>query len=129
MQLGQLQAIESDILSLGYQMLAISADQPENLVPTVDKHSLGFTVLSDSKMDAARAFGLAFQIDDPTYERYKGFGIDLEKASGAQHRQLPVPAVFIFDASGKIAFSYVNPDYRVRVPPSVILAAAKAAAE
>lgn len=111
---------------MGYQILAISPDTPENLKPTVDRHSLGYQLLSDSELTAAKAFGIAFHLDEPMFERYKGFGIDLEAASGQDHHQLPVPAVFVCDDKGKVAFSYVNPDYRVRVDPSVILAAAKA---
>ena len=61
-------------------------------------------------------------------EQYEGFGIDLEKASGENHGQLPVPSVFVLDQDGVIQFHYVNPDYRVRIDPDVILAAAKAAA-
>ncbi len=79
-------------------------------------------------MEAARAFGIAFKLDEKTKEQYQGFGIDLAEASGESHWQLPVPSVFVLDADAKIQFHYVNPDYRVRIEPSVILAAAKAAA-
>jgi peroxiredoxin len=74
------------------------------------------------------AFGLAFRVDDATFQRYHGFGIDLEAASGKTHHILPVPAVFIVDENGRIEFEYVNPDYRLRIPASVVLAAAKAGA-
>ncbi len=47
-------------------------------------------------------------------------------ASGQTHHQLPVPSVFIVGKDGKIGFSYVNPDYRVRLEGDVMLAAAKA---
>lgn len=123
--MGQLQGIEKDISDLGYQILAVSADKPANLQPTVDRHSLAYTLLSDADLDAAKAFGLAFQLDQATIDRYKGFGIDLEEASGHSHHQLPVPAVFIFDDQGTVAFEYVNPDYRVRIPPDLVLAAAR----
>lgn len=122
--MGQLQGIEKDISDLGYQILAVSADKPANLQPTVDRHSLAYALLSDADLEAAKAFGLAFQLDQATFDRYKGFGIDLEEASGLSHHQLPVPAVFIFDDQGKVAFEYVNPDYRVRIPPDLVLAAA-----
>lgn len=96
---------------------------------TAVKHEMTWTVLSDAEARAALAFGLAFRVDDPTVERYKAFGIDLESASGQAHHLLPVPAVFIVDESGKIEFQYVNPDYRVRVPAEVLLAAAQAGAK
>lgn len=87
-------------------------------------------LLSDSKLDAARAFGLAFQVTPETVEQYKRFDIDLEAASGGEtHHWLPVPAAYLLDASLEVVFSYVHPDYRVRVPPAVVLAAARTALE
>jgi hypothetical protein len=42
---------------------------------------------------------------------------------------LPVPGVFLIDAAGRVQFSYVHPDYRVRIPAPVVLAAARALAK
>jgi peroxiredoxin len=96
---------------------------------TMVRHEMTWTVLSDAESKAALAFGLAFKVDDRTVDQYKGFGIDLEAASGQTHHVLPVPAVFIVDESGKIEFQYVDPDYRARIPPEVLLAAARAGAK
>jgi peroxiredoxin len=123
--LGQLQKIENELLALGYRILAISPDLPENLTASVDKNSLSYVLLSDSKMEAAKAFGLAFRVDDKGYERLSGYGIDLEAASGEKHHLLPVPAVYLIGKDGIIQFQYVNPNYRVRLTPEVLLASAK----
>ena len=48
--------------------------------------------------------------------------IDLQKASGEDHYQLPVPAVILVGKDGKIQFIHVNPDYRQRLASKVILA-------
>ena len=95
---------------------------------TITKNSLNYRVLSDSKMELSQAFGLAFRVDDATIERYKGFGIDLEKSSGEAHHLLPVPAVYVLNTDGKVEFQYVNPDYRIRIEETVLLEAARAAA-
>jgi hypothetical protein len=42
---------------------------------------------------------------------------------------LPAPAVFIVSGKGQILFQYVNPDYKVRLHPEILLAAAKAFAK
>lgn len=60
-------------------------------------------------------------------EKYKGYGIDLEAASGEKHHMLPVPAVFIVGTGGIIDFVYANPGYKTRLAPEVLLAAARAA--
>ena len=59
-------------------------------------------------------------------ERYEKYGIDLEAASGESHHVLPAPSTFIIASDGVIRFQYTNPDYAVRLHPSVLLAAARA---
>lgn len=125
--LGQLQKAEAEIRALGYQVLAISPDRPEKLAESVEKLQPDYVLLSDHAMAAAQAFGIAFRVDDATLEKYKGYGIDLEAASGETHHLLPVPAVFIVGTDGRIRFAYSNADYKVRLSPEEVLAAAKAA--
>ena len=129
LQLSDLRLIQKQTDALGYQMIGISPDLPAELNRTLDKHQLKYTLLSDSKANAMRAFGIGYRLDAATVEKYKGYGIDLEKSSGEKHHGLPVPSVFIVDADGIIQFSYVNPDYKARVPSSVVLAAAEAIAK
>ena len=107
-------------------MIGISPDRPEKLSGAAGGEEVGYTLLSDSKMHAARAFGLAFQVADATVKLYKeNYGIDLEGDSGETHRQLPVPAAFVVDAAGLITFAYTNPDYKTRVDADTLLAAVK----
>ncbi len=124
--LAELQKIESDLLKLGYQIIAISMDRFENLLPTIEKQKLNYTLLSDNRALASTAFGLAYKVDNAMFERLKGFGMNLEEASGQTHHVLPVPAAFIVGTDGVIKFSYINPNYKVRVKADVLLAAAKA---
>ena len=77
-------------------MLFISPDQPDKLAETTAKSGYDYTLLSDSKTDAAQAFGVAFHVDDETVARLKDrFKMDIEADSGETHHILPVPAVFI----------------------------------
>jgi peroxiredoxin len=128
-QLGQLQKIESNLTQLGYQILALSADSPDKLQASVEKHAVTYVLLSDAAMAAARAFGVAYRVDDASVGKLAGYGIDIEEASGQTHHMLPVPSVFLVARDGRIAFTYANPDHRVRIDPEVLLAAAKAAAK
>jgi len=124
-QLGQLQKIETDLIELGYQIIAISPDRPEKLRESVEKQQLGYTVASDRHMEAAKAMGLAFRVSEETLERYSKWGIDLEEASGETHRLLPVPAVFLLNRDGVIEFQFVHPNYKVRLDPEILQAVAK----
>lgn len=129
LQLSELRLIEDQAKALGYRMIAISPDRPEELSRTLDQADLTYTLLSDSQAAALKAFGIGFRLDDLTYLKYKAYGIDLEKAAGEQHRALPVPSVYIVDGEGVLQFGYSHPDYTLRIPGPVILAAAKAIAD
>lgn len=128
-QLGAIAKIDPRLRELGYQIVAVSPDKPQKLRESLDKENLTYTLLSDSKMEGAKGFGIAFEVDEPTVENYKTYGIDLDEASGESHHLLPVPSVFVLDTDASIRFKYINPDYKVRLDPDVLLAAAKAAAK
>lgn len=123
--LADLKKIEDDLYEIGYQILAISPDRPEKLKATLNENELGYTLLSDSPMNATKAFGLAFKVDTETVERYKSIGIDLEGDSGYDHHLLPAPAVYIVNTDGIVRFNYVNPNYKERIDGDVLLTAAK----
>lgn len=126
LQLSGLRLIEKDVQALGYQIIAISPDRPQELIKTLGRDHLNYTLVSDSTAAAIEAFGLAYKVDDDTTANYRAHGVNLEQYSGETHHILPVPAVYIVDASGTLQFSYVNPDYRVRLPAEVVLAATRA---
>jgi len=127
LHLGQLQSIESELLQLGFQIIAVSPDRPELLKLNAQKRGFKYRLLSDCEMTAAISLGIAFQLDDATVTKYKtSYGIDLEADSGQKHHLLPVPSVFIIGKDGVIEFSYVNPNYKVRIDPDVLLKAANA---
>jgi peroxiredoxin len=108
----------------GFDVYFLSADRPERLRTSVKTEVPDYILLSDSRLYAARAVGIAFRVDDATYERYRALGLDLEEASGESHHELPVPAVFVIDRSGTIAYRYANPDYKVRLGAAELEAAA-----
>jgi peroxiredoxin len=121
----QLREIEPELKNLGVQLLAISPDKPSKLKETIDKHQMRFRLLSDSDMVAARSFRVAYELDDQTLAEFKKYNIDVEEASGQKHHMLPVPAEFLVATNGLIQFEYVNPDYKVRLDPELLLAAAR----
>ncbi len=111
---------------MGYQILAVSADSPEYLMQSKQKHKMNYRLLSDHSMQGAMALGIAWQVNAENLKMLQGYGIDLEKASGEKHHILPVPAAFVVGVDGKIKFVYVNQDHMVRVPAKVLLVAARA---
>lgn len=129
-QLGQLKQIEVPLQKLGYQIVAVSPDKVERIRESLKKYDLSYMLLSDADAEAIKGFGLAYQVDDATYNKMKqDYGIDLEEHAGKTHHLLPVPAAFVLNKQGKILFSYVNPDYKVRVDSQALLKAAEEAVQ
>lgn len=127
--MGQLQEIIPQLTELGYQIIAVSPDRPGLVAEHDTKKKFDYTLLSDADMSGARALGIAYVVSDQTYSTYKNrFKLDLEEHSGQTHHQLPVPAVIVIGTDGKIRFQHVDPNYRVRLHPDVLLAVAKAEA-
>lgn len=116
LQLSELRLIEDDLKALGYEVIAISPDAPRAMKARRDQNALSYTLLSDDSSELIRAFGIAYTVNLPPAS-VKG---------GPASRLLPITSVYVLDAKGKVQFQYVNPDYRVRVPKELLLAAAKA---
>jgi peroxiredoxin len=126
LQLSQLNGIQDQLAALGYQILAITPDGAPEITKTLDKHALKYTIYSDPAFEAITAFGVGYRIPEETVRQYHANGVDLPHAPGESAAALPVPSVFIFDANGILQFTYVNPDYRIRLSSELLLAAAKA---
>ncbi|MCG9753888.1 AhpC/TSA family protein [Shewanella insulae] len=127
-QMGQLQAIEKDLLKMGFQLIGISPDAPQELRASMTKNDLNYTLVSDVNLNAMRAFGLAYFTSQSISDRYmakmKLKNKLWKNAAGEERLVLPVPAVYITDKTGLVHFQYINPNYKVRAEPKLILAAA-----
>jgi peroxiredoxin len=124
--LGELKKIEPKLLQLGYELLFLSTDRPEILYSSLKEPDVHYTLLSDSAMNAAHAYQVAFRVDQATLAKYKEYGVDLQQTTGQSQPELPVPAVFLIDKQGVIRFVHANPDFTTRISPEDLLAAAQA---
>jgi len=84
-----------------------------------------YTLLSDSDLQLGRSLGIVFQEKEENVEWLREHDMDIEEYSGRDHHMLPVPAVFIVDTEGIIRFTFVHPDYRIRLDSNVLLTAAE----
>jgi peroxiredoxin len=125
LHLAEMRKAEGELEKLGFDIWFISIDRPELLYESLEQPDIGYRVLSDSKLSATRAFGLAFRMPDDLVEKYLEYDIDLEGASGEIHHVLPAPSTYLIGSDGVIRFQYTNPDYKVRLHPDVLIAAAR----
>jgi peroxiredoxin len=117
--LSEIQDAESEVVKLGYQIVAISPDSPENLKLSNEKQKLNYSLYSDGDGKLCKAIGIAFKAP----EKYAG--MLTEKSGGLNNGFLPVPSVFVVDTTGKIVFEYINPDYKTRLTSKLLIAVLK----
>lgn len=101
--------------------MAISPETPDASLSTKEKNELEFIVLSDEKNNVAKQFNLVFSMPDYLIEVYQQSGLDVAGHNGNEDWELPKPATFVIDTSGKIFFAEVNSDYTKRTEPSKVI--------
>ena len=116
-QLSKVNDSLSFVSAKGASVIAVTPETPENIKKTVEKTKATYAILEDNNMSIMKSYKVNFAVDEKTIEKYKTYGIDLDKANGSNGANLPVPATYIIGKDGKIKYAFFNPDYRQR--PSV----------
>ncbi|MGB4843927.1 MAG: peroxiredoxin family protein [Ferruginibacter sp.] len=115
----------SDSLTLlkekGATVLAVTPETDENVKKTISKTKASFSVLEDEGLTIMKSYKVSFAVDEKTVTRYKGYGIDFDKANGSNGANLPVPATYIIGKDGLIKYVFFNTDYKKRASVQDIL--------
>jgi peroxiredoxin len=117
--LADVQSIQGDIVTMGFNIVAVSPDSPQNLVNKENKEKLAYSLYSDADGSFMKALGVAFKAPDKYVQLLS------TKSDGQNEGMLPVPSLFVVDASGKILFEYINPDFKTRISSGLLLAVLK----
>lgn len=123
LELRAYQEVLPEINELGAQLVAISPETPDSTLSTAEKNDLSFTVLSDAKGNLAHALGIRFELSHAVRAYLTRAGRDLRARNGDDRWSLPIPATYVVERSGHIAFAHIDPDYRRRIDPSVVVQA------
>lgn len=121
LDLEALQGAVRSIEASGASLVAVSPQSAANSRKARTDHKLTFPVLSDPGNGLANQFGLRFTLPEDLVGIYRNFGIDLQKFNGDSSMTLPMPARYVIDRRGVIAYAEVNPDYTRRPDPSELL--------
>lgn len=124
----QLRSIESKLMpgvkNAKGSLVAISVDKPDEELKTKQKNSLSFQIVSDPKAELLGKYNVRYKVPEELVATYKTkHGINLEASSGEKHHIIAVPAVYVVSQDGKIAYSFVDEDYKKRAPEEAVLAA------
>ena len=100
---------------------------PDYALSDVEKKQLTFPVLTDAHNQVARAYGLVFALSDVLRSLQTSFGNPVPKFNGDDSWELPMPGTFVLDRNGVVRLSHVDPNYMLRLEPTAILDALRAA--
>ena len=119
MQLAGLAETETDILKLGYQIIAVSPDDYKNLKPSIEKNKTSYKLYSDADGSFIKNIGIAFTPSESTTNYIA------KKTIGKTTEVLPVPTVLVLNKKGEILFEYISPNYKHRISPELLFAVLK----
>ena len=117
-----MQAVVPELQRHGATLVAITPHKAENSLRMIDRHKLGFEMLSDPGNAYAARLGLRFQVPEALKEVYLSLGIDLEDSSGSPDWTLPVPARIVVDRTGIVRTTDIDVDYTRRPEPEKTVA-------
>ena len=117
----ELKALEQsaeDIRARGASLVAISMQGAADSRKSQRDSKLSFPILTDNAGELAAEFGIRWTLQDYVIEFHKMFGVELPKIHGDGKWNLPMPARYVIDTDGTVAYAEVNPDYTRRPDPS-----------
>lgn len=100
----------------GATVVAITPEKSQYIDKTQRKSGAEFSILFDENHRIMDDWKVTFTMDEKTRKRYKGYGINVNKASGNEDFALPVPATYIVGSEGRIKGLHFDEQYKYRMP-------------
>jgi peroxiredoxin len=110
------------IEALGATAVGIMPDGREHVVRTADRRGIGYLLLSDPANGFSRTCGLAYDLSPGHIRLHRDLGRDFPTQHGDTTWRLPVPAVFVVEASARVAFAFSDADPSRWPDPEELLA-------
>jgi peroxiredoxin len=104
------------------RVIGVTPETAENIDKTITKTKATYSIVQDKGYSIMKSYGVNYVMDEPTVTKYKGYGLDMTKANGNADNVLPVPATYVINSAGKIAFVHFDKDYSKRASVKDILA-------
>jgi peroxiredoxin len=121
---GQMEAMNlilPEIEQFGASLVVISPQTVKQSFFMRDQHKLRFPLLSDSRNNVARQFGLTYRVPDEQRTVYQRAFVNLPFVNGDESWELPIPVAFIIDRDGSVLYASANEDYTERPEPEDIV--------
>lgn len=102
-------------------LVAISPETQKYLREIKREAKANFPFLSDIDNGYALSLNLAVWVDDAMSSLIAAAGWNVPSYQAGDAWILPIPSAFVVDQSGIVRFRHVDPDYRRRLEPSVLV--------
>lgn len=112
------------IREMGALLVAIGPQVERQSDFMANQHRLPFPVLWDQGNRVAERFGLVWNIPDYLQIYYRSILVNIPFVNGDDSWRLPLPATYVIQRDGRVAFAEAHADFRVRPEPEEAMAAA-----
>lgn len=103
------------IYATGAQVIAVSPETSPYLRKMMQKANIAFKLLYDQDYQIAQAYQVSFRPGTAHRFMYdKVLGANMARAHEQETILLPVPATYIINQAGQIAWRHFDPDYKQR---------------
>ncbi|MBB5634594.1 peroxiredoxin [Pedobacter cryoconitis] len=119
----QLQDSLQQLTAKGAYVIGVTPETGDNINKTIEKTHASFSIIQDKGYKIMDAYDVKFVMDEGQVEKYKGYGVDLNKNNGNSDHVLPVPATYIIDRTGKITYVHFDKDFKKRASVTALLKA------
>ncbi len=121
-----------ELRSRGALLVAISPQTLRQSDFAVQQYDLPYPLLQDANSRLAEQFGIAYPVSQTLQRYYRSILVNIPFINSGKNVmapaddgvwKLPLPATFVLNQQGYIAFSEAHADFRVRPEPEDVLAA------
>lgn len=110
----------------GLLPVMVSVDEPDAASLLTSAYDVPFPVMSDSDLDGHQAYNVVLTVTEAEYQARLARGTDMEAFSGEDHHSMAVPSTFLIEKGGKLVWSHVDVNFRVRPSAKQLLEVADA---
>ncbi len=125
LEMAAIEQARPEIEAAGAQIVGVTPETFDFPALTAESKRLGYRLLADIDNGLALLLGLVFRMPQKVIETYLRRGLDLAPRQGNDAWMAPIPGTFVIDRAGVVQLSFIEPDYRVRLEPSDLIAAIK----
>lgn len=101
----------------GVTLVAITPEQPDSSLSSVEKNELQFPVLTDDGLQLARKLNITWEQPKDLVDLSTGMGADLHKRHGNDSNDMVIPTTLLVDQQGVVKNIYAEADWTKRLEP------------